>query len=78
MIIVPAYRNKWPHWTDYWFYHRVCSNEDVIEALTIDLQKAHILASEMTPMERLCLAEFWTGGADDIAAIGGFAMTSWW
>jgi hypothetical protein len=27
--IVPAYRNKWPRWTDFWFYHHVCSDEDV-------------------------------------------------
>ena len=56
--IVLAYRNKWPQWTNYWFYHRVCSNEDVAKALVNDPPKAHILLSQMTPMEGLCLAEF--------------------
>jgi len=41
MQIVPAYQNKWLRWTDYWFYHRVCSDEDVAEALTNDLPKCN-------------------------------------
>ena len=61
MQIVLAYWNKWPRWTDYWFYHRVCSNEDVTEALMNDLPKAHILVSEMTSMEGFRMTEI---GAD--------------
>lgn len=40
MQIVLAYQNKWPHCTDYWFYHCVCSNKDVTEVLMNDLPKA--------------------------------------
>ena len=47
---MPSYRNKWPRWSSYWFYHRVCTGEDVTEALMNDLPKAHILVLEMTPM----------------------------
>jgi hypothetical protein len=62
MQIVPAYRNKWPCWTDYWFYHRMCSNEDIVEALTNDLPKAHILISEMMLMKGFRLAEIMANG----------------
>lgn len=24
--LVPTFRNKWPQWAQYWFYHRVCSD----------------------------------------------------
>ena len=56
--IVLAYCNKWSRWTDYWFYHRVCSDEDIAEALANDLLKAHILVSQKVPMEGLHLAKF--------------------
>jgi hypothetical protein len=51
MQIVPTYQNKWPCWTDYWFYHRICSNKVIAEALTNDLPKAHLLILEMMPMK---------------------------
>ena len=51
MTIVPAYRNKWPRWTKYWFYYRVCSDEDVADALANNLLKAHIVVCETTFME---------------------------
>lgn len=35
--IVPAYRNKWPHWTNFWFYHRVCTDKMVVEAMENNL-----------------------------------------
>lgn len=76
--IVPAYRNKWPRWRNYWFYHRVCSNEEVVEALAHDVPKAHILLSQMTPMEGFCLAEFRMEGEGNVAAADGFALTSRW
>ena len=71
--IMPAYRNKWPRWTDYWFYHRVCSDEDVVEALTNGLPKAHILVLEMTPMEGFCWAEILADGTCDTKAVDAFA-----
>ena len=42
--IVPAYRNKWPRWTNYWFYHCVCSDEDMTEAFMNDFQKRTYLS----------------------------------
>ena len=48
--IVPTYRNKWPRWTNFRFYHRVCTDEMVTEALANDLPRASTLVSEMTPM----------------------------
>ena len=74
--IVPAYRNKWPRWTDYWFYHHVCSDEDVTEALMNDFPKVHILVSEMTPMEGFRLAEILADGPWDTKAVDAFALTS--
>ncbi|CAD6261232.1 unnamed protein product [Miscanthus lutarioriparius] len=74
--IMPAYRNKWPWWTDYLFYHRVYSDEDVVEALTKGLLKAHILVSEMMPMEGFCLAKIRADGPRDTEAIDTFALTS--
>ena len=76
--IVPAYQNKWPRWTDYWFCHRVWSDEDVVEALTNGLPKAHILVSEMTPMEGFRLAEILDYGPCDTEAVDAFALTSRW
>lgn len=32
ITVVPTYRNKWPQWTKYCFYHRVCTDGDVQEA----------------------------------------------
>lgn len=55
--IVLAYRNKWSRWTNYWFYHHVCSDEDVAVPLENNLPKAHILVSETTPIEGYRLAE---------------------
>ena len=43
MQIMLAYQNKWPRWTDYWFYHPMCSDEEVAKALINGLAKAHIL-----------------------------------
>ena len=74
--IVPAYRNKWLRWTDYWFYHRVCSDEDVAKALTNDLPKAHILVSEMTSMEGFRMTEIRADGPRDTKAANAFALTS--
>jgi hypothetical protein len=56
VLIVPAYRNKGPSWNKYWFYHRVCTDDDVAEVLLNELPKAHVLVSEMTPMRGLRLA----------------------
>ena len=72
VLIVPAYRNKWPRWTDYWFYHRVCTDEEVAEVLVNNLPKAHILISEMTPMEGFHLAD----RPHDTEATYAFALTS--
>ncbi|CAD6205328.1 unnamed protein product [Miscanthus lutarioriparius] len=76
--IVPAYRNKWPRWMNYWFYHRVCSDEDVVKAVANDLPKAHIMVSQMVPMEGLRLAEFQIGGKANVAATDAFGLTSHW
>jgi len=57
MQIVLAYQNKWLRWTNYCFYHHVCSDKDVTQALMNDLPKAHILMSEMTPMEGFSMTD---------------------
>jgi hypothetical protein len=75
--IVSAYRNKWLHCIDYWFYHRVCSDEDVTEALMNDLPKAHILISEMMPMKAFRLAEIMADRPRDTKAAYVFALTFW-
>ena len=74
--IVPAYRNKWPCWIDYWFYHRVCSDEDVAEATINDLPKAHMLVSEMTPMKGFRQVEIMVDGPCDTEAADAYALTS--
>ena len=74
--IVLAYHNKWPWWTDYWFYHRVCLDEDVTKAMANDLPKVHILVSEMTPMEGYRLAELWANGPDDVTVADALTMIS--
>lgn len=78
MSIVLAYHNKWSRWMDYWFYHRVCSDEDVAEALANDLPKAHILVSQMVPMEGLHLAKFWTDRRETITVADAFTLISRW
>lgn len=78
LSIVPAYKNKWPMWKSYWFYLRVCSDEDVTEAMENNLPKAHVLVSQMTPMDGKRSADSFEGGAEDLAASEAFAMTSWW
>jgi hypothetical protein len=76
MQIALAYRNKWPCWTDYWFYHRMCSDEDIAEALMNDLPKVHILISEMMPMKRFRLAKIMANGPQDTEAVNCFTLTS--
>lgn len=76
--IVPDYQNKWPRWTDYWFYHRVRSDEDVTDALMNELPKAHILMLEMTPMEGFRLAEILADGPRSTEVANAFALTSRW
>jgi len=78
MAVVLAYRNKWPRWTDYWFYHRVCFDEDVAEAMMNDLPKEHVLVSEMTPMKGYRLATIQADGPDDVAAADALALISRW
>jgi hypothetical protein len=78
VAVVLAYRNKWPRWTDYWFYHRVCSDKDVAEAMMNDLPKALILVSEMTPMKGYHLATIQADGPDDVAAADALALISRW
>lgn len=41
--IVPAYRNKWPNWLDFWFYVRVCTDAKVALAVENGLQKPELL-----------------------------------
>jgi hypothetical protein len=41
-----------------------------------DMPKAHILVSEMTPMEGFCLAKILADGPQDIEAVDAFALTS--
>ena len=74
--IVTDYQNKWPRWIDYWFYHRVCSDEDVAETMINGLPKAHILVSKMTLMESFCLVEVLADGPRDTEAADAFALTS--
>lgn len=63
VTIVPAYQNKWPRWTEYWFYYRVCSEEDVADVLENNLPKAHILVSEMTLWKGIARPNFgWAEG----------------
>ena len=76
MQTVPAYQNKWPSWSNYWFYHHVCSDEDVTEALVNDLLKAHVLVSEMTSMKGFCLGKILADGPHDAEATDAFALTT--
>jgi hypothetical protein len=73
VLIVPAYRNKWPAWNKYWFYHRVCNDEDMEATVLNGLSKAHILVSEMTPMKGLRLGEIINEGRVDAKAAEAFA-----
>lgn len=75
--IVPAYRNKWPHhWSSYSFYHRICTDKVVVEALENDLPRASVLVSQMTPMVSLRLPTFSVDGDHNIEATDTLAVTS--
>jgi hypothetical protein len=78
MRIVPTHRYKWPHWTDYWFYPHVCTDEEVAKALINDLPKAHILVSERTPMMGFHLVKILDDGPRDAEAVDAFTVTSRW
>ena len=47
ITIVPTYQNKWPRWTKYWFYHRVCPDGDVQEAKANGWERASLLISTL-------------------------------
>jgi hypothetical protein len=78
VLTVSVYRNKWPAWNKYWFYHRVCNDEDVEAAILNGLLKDHILVSEMTPMKGLPLGEIINEGCVEAEAAEAFAMTAHW
>lgn len=78
LSIVPAYWNKWPPWTSFWFYHRVCSNEMVVQAIANDWPQPSALVSVMTPMVGIHLAEFDVTGDVNISAADAFSLTSRW
>ena len=54
----------------------MCTDEEVAEVLVNNLPKAHILISEMTPMEGFHLAEILADGPHDTEATDAFALTS--
>ena len=56
----------------------MCSDEDVVEALSNGLPKAHILVLKMMPMEGFHLAEILANGPPDTEATDAFALTSRW
>ena len=56
----------------------MCSDKDDIEAVANDFPKAHIMVSQMVPMEGLRLAEFQIGGKANVAATDAFGLTSHW
>lgn len=74
--IIPTYRNKWPCWQEFWFYVRVCTDDEVVEAIENGLAKAGVLVSEMTPMEGIRLAESFDSGSTGAAASESFCQTS--
>ena len=47
ITIMPTYRNKWPQWTKYWFYHRVCPDGNVQEAEVKVWERASPLVSTL-------------------------------
>jgi hypothetical protein len=51
--LVPTFKNKWPQWTKWWFYHVVCSGCDVESARANNEEKAVPLVSVLTPIRAL-------------------------
>lgn len=76
MSIIPSYLNKWPNWQDFWFYVRVCTDEEVTSAMENGLPKAGVLVSQLTPMEGIRLAMSFEGGRSDAFALEKFYQTS--
>lgn len=76
--IVPAYHNKWSQWPKFWFYIRVCTDEEVTASLENGLPKASVLVSEMIPMDEVQLADVFYDDLGDADAVEAFASTSRW
>jgi hypothetical protein len=50
---VPTFKNKWPQWAKWWFYHVVCSDSNVESARANNEEKADPLVSVLTPVRAL-------------------------
>jgi hypothetical protein len=49
--IVSTKAPKWPRWTKFWYYHRFCSDSDVLDVKMNNECRASPLVSQMTAFE---------------------------
>lgn len=76
ITIVPMYRNKWPQWTKYWFYHRVYLDCDVQEAEANEWERASPLVSTLAKWEGNRLPTFSKSIEEEARSGDAFALTS--
>jgi len=78
MSIVPTYPNKWPFWTNCWFYHRVSTYSDVESAQVNKRTQASHKVSQMIKLIGLRLPEFSMSKPEEIRTGDAFILTSRW
>lgn len=76
--LVPTFRNKWPQWVQYWFYHHVCADSEVANAQANGQEKALPLVSTLTPLSAVRTPVFLASQPNEIASGEAFLLTSRW
>ena len=77
VTIVPTYRNKWPQWTKFWFYHCVCTNSEVQEVEANGWGRASLLISTLAEWEGNRLLTFSKSTEEEACSGDAFSLTSW-
>lgn len=74
--IVPTYRNKWPQWTKFWFYHRVYTDTEVQVAEANGKEHSSPLVSTLAKWEGERLPTFSQSSVEEARCGDAFALTS--
>lgn len=76
--LVPTFRNKWPQWAQFLFYHHVCTDSDVVDAEANGKEKASPLVSTLTPFSAICMPSFSISRPNGVKSGEAFVLTSQW
>ena len=75
-VLAPTFRNKWTDWSQFWFYHRVCSDALVSLSKAGGQAKANSLVSVLSPLSADKNPDFSSAGPKATKCAEAFLATS--